>query len=41
MGGLRHDIRTALKSVSSKAGKGSIIGVLNGINHCIRSISLA
>ena len=35
----RHDIKTTLKSVSSKAGKGCIIGVLKGKNHCRRSLS--
>ena len=35
----RHDIKTTLKSVSSKAGKGIINGVLKGRNHCRRSLS--
>ena len=35
----RHDIKTTLKSVSSMAGKGCIIGVLKGRNHCRRSLS--
>ena len=35
----RHDIKTTLKSVSSKVGKGCIIGVLKGKNHCRRSLS--
>ena len=35
----RHDIKTTLKFVSSKAGKGCIIGVLKVRNHCRRSLS--
>ena len=35
----RHDVKTTLKSVSSKAGKGIMIGVLKSKNHCRRSLS--
>ena len=37
--GFRHDIKTTLKSVSSKAGKSCIIYVLKGRNHCRGSLS--
>ena len=36
----RHDIKTMLKSISSKAGKGRIIGVLKGRNHFRRSLCI-
>ena len=35
----RHDIKTTLKSVGSKAWKGCIIGILKGRNNCWRSLS--
>ena len=34
----RHDIKTMLKSVSSKDRNGSIIDILKGRNHCRRSL---